>query len=136
MPIRYDIRFQGIVEGNLSGPELRERARSGVLTPQHEVCIQGTEVWFPAEELVGLWISEPASPFSSHPSSFDPRRWSTMFLAGLYTAMAPLQPIPQRWTPTNWSDVRLGILASILVMLLGEYVELHRPFLAKRRSAE
>lgn len=132
MPNRYHIRFQDSIERNLASADVLDRGRLGRLTPQHEVQIAGTDKWFSAEELVGLWIPPAETPPALR--TFDIRRWSGILLAGLYFSSNKLPFRPGGWPPPTWNTFRTGVIVAVIVYVAGEYFEFRRPFRSNSAS--
>lgn len=132
MPIKYSTRFQGTVQTGLTGGELRSQAASNTLTPQHEVRIEGTDLWFSSSELVGLWFTVRPGAANGSQERFEPRRWSLLLLVLLF--FTTQSSAAAMWAPGSWSPFRWGVAVCIAAYLLGEFVEHHRPLLTGKTS--
>lgn len=119
MPLAFRTRHHGHEQSRLDLGDLRTLCQEGKLAPHHELQIEGTDLWFPAAELPGLWTAEVPHP----PPSEEPRRWSGYFVATLFivTSLATLSQ--DKLFVNRVKDFRMGILAGVGLYLIGEHLD-------------
>lgn len=117
MPLTFRIRHHGHLQSQLDLGSLQALCREGQLTPHHELQIEGTDLWFPAAELPGLWTAEVLPQASSEARP----RWSAHLVGGLFivTTLATLSP--DKLFVNRVKDFRMGILAGVGLYLIGEH---------------
>lgn len=122
MPLTFRTRHHGYEQSRLDLGDLRTLCQEGKLTPHHELQIEGTDLWFPAAELPGLWAAEVPSRLPGE----EPRRWSGYFVVALLlvTSLAALSQ--DKLLVKRVKDFRMGILAGVGLYLIGEHLDRRR----------
>jgi hypothetical protein len=122
MPLTFRTRHHGHEQSRLDLGDLRQLCRDGNLTLHHELQIEGTDLWFPAAELPGLWTAEVTPQLPSE----EPRRWSGYFVVALFivTSLATLSQ--DNLVVKRVKDFRMGILAGVGLYLIGEQLDRRR----------
>lgn len=122
MPLTFRTRHHGHEQSRLDLGDLQQLCRDGKLTLHHELQIEGTDLWFPAAELPGLWTAEVPGQLPSE----EPRRWSGYFVATVFivTSLATLSQ--DKLFVNRVKDFRMGILAGLGLYLIGEHLDRRR----------